>query len=94
MKRKTRKYTYYFRPVEYNYRIKECYKHCPKGPHFSTRDNSPFKIRVFQIVHHYANHAPSVVSKGWKAASKRQAIRFGYRGSWRFLNKYTAHSYM
>lgn len=88
------KITYMFRPVEYSYRTKEYYEDCPKGPHWTPRTRNKFKIKVFQIVHHYSGHAPEAVSKGWKNAAKRQELRFGKQGSSRFLNKYTAHSYL
>lgn len=91
--------TWVFRPVDYSYRLKKYYAHCPKGPHWMCRTKSyskfnTFKYRIFQIVHHYAAHAPEAVRKGWKKAAKRQEIRFGKTGSMRWINKYTAHSYL
>jgi hypothetical protein len=99
MKKQKQNRTWVFRPVDYNYRIKDYYAHMPRGPHWRVRLLSgsrfgSFKYRVFQIIHHYSGHAPAAVAKGWKKAAARQDIRFGKNGGSRFMNKYTAHSYL
>ena len=59
--------------------------------------NQQTLIRIFQNLHHYADHSIPAMNKRWKPAARRferHYLAAGGNGSCRFLNEYTAHRWM